>query len=145
MRIGIVGCGRIGQKRAAAIGDDEIVIVCDTSLERARALAASVGAKAVDDWHKVIESDTDAVIVATSHNDLAPIALGAVEANKHVLIEKPGARSLEELIPVRDAARRRGVSVKTGYNHRFHPGLMAAKKIVTGGSLGPLYYIRARY
>ena len=43
---------------------------------------------------------------------------------------------------MRDAARRRGVSVKAGYNHRFHPGLMAAKKIVAAGSLGPLYYIR---
>jgi predicted dehydrogenase len=145
MRIGIVGCGLIGQKRAAAIGDDEIMMVCDTSLERARALAARVGAKAVDDWHKVMESDTDAVIVATSHDGLAPIALAAVEANKHVLVEKPAARNLEELIPVRDAARRRGVSVKAGYNHRFHPGLMAAKKIVAAGSLGPLYYIRARY
>ena len=45
MRIGIVGCGLIGQKRAAAIGDDEIMIVCDTNLERARALAARVGAE----------------------------------------------------------------------------------------------------
>jgi predicted dehydrogenase len=145
MRIGIVGCGLIGQKRAAAISDDEITMVCDTSLERARALAARVGAKAVDDWHKVMESDTDAVIVATSHDGLAPIALAAVEANKHVLIEKPGARNLEELIPIRDAARRHDVLVKAGYNHRFHPGLMAAKKIVAGGELGPLYYIRARY
>jgi predicted dehydrogenase len=145
MRIGIIGCGLIGQKRAAAIGNDEIVMVCDTSFERACALAARVGAKAVDDWHKIMESDTDAVIVATSHDGLAPIALAAVEANKHVLVEKPAARTLQELTPVRDAARRRGVLVKAGYNHRFHPGLMAAKKIVAAGSLGPLYYIRARY
>jgi predicted dehydrogenase len=145
MRWGIVGCGLIGQKRAAAIGDDEIIMVCDTNLERARALAARVGAKAVDDWRKVVDSDIDAVVVATSHDGLALIALAAVEAEKHVLVEKPAARSLQELLPVRDAARRRGVSVKAGYNHRFHPGLMAAKKIVAGGDLGPLYYIRARY
>jgi predicted dehydrogenase len=145
MRIGIVGCGLIGQKRAGAIGDDEIVMVCDTNLERARALAARVGADAVDDWRKVVDSAIDAVIVATSHDCLAPVALAAVEANKRVLVEKPAARSLQELLPVRDAARRSGVSVKAGYNHRFHPGLMAAKKIAEAGSLGPLYYIRARY
>lgn len=145
MRIGIVGCGLIGHKRAAAISDDEIVIVCDTELDRARALAERARAKAVDDWREVVNSDSDAIIVATSHDSLAPIALAAVKADKHVLIEKPAARSLEELLPVRDAARQRGVSVKAGYNHRFHPGLMAAKKIVAAGSLGPLYYIRARY
>jgi predicted dehydrogenase len=145
MRIGIVGCGLIGQKRAAAIGDDEIIIVCDTNLERARALATRTGADAVDDWRKVVGSEIDAIIVATSHDGLAPITMAAVEAHKHVLVEKPAARSLPELLPVRDAARRRGVSVKAGYNHRFHPGLMAAKRIVEAGSLGPLYYIRARY
>jgi predicted dehydrogenase len=145
MRVGIVGCGLIGQKRAAAIADDEITMVCDTNLERARALAGRVGAKAVDDWRMVVDSDCDAIIVATSHDNLAPIALAAVEANKHVLVEKPAARSLEELLPVRDAARRRGILVKAGYNHRFHPGLMAAKKIIAAGDLGPLYYIRGRY
>lgn len=145
MRIGIVGCGLIGQKRAAAIGDDEITMVCDTNLERSRALAARVGAEAADDWHRVMDTDCDAVIVATSHDSLAPISLAAIEAKKHVLVEKPAARSLAELTPVRDAARRHGISVKAGYNHRFHPGLMAAKKIVEAGDLGPLYYIRARY
>jgi predicted dehydrogenase len=145
MRIAIIGCGLIGQKRAAAIGDDEITMVCDTNLERARSLGARVGAEAVDDWRRVVDGDSDAVVVATTHDCLAPIALAAVEAEKHVLVEKPAGRSLDELLPVRDAARRRGVSVKAGYNHRFHPGLMAAKKIVAGGGLGPLYYIRGRY
>lgn len=145
MRVGIVGCGLIGQKRAAAMSADEISMVCDTNLERARSLAARVGAEAVDDWRKVVDSNSDAIVVATSHDSLAPVALAAVEADKHVLVEKPGARSLEELIPVRDAARRRGIAVKAGYNHRFHPGLSAAKKIVDAGSLGPLYYIRGRY
>ena len=145
MRVGIVGCGLIGQKRAAAMSGDEITMVCDTDPERARSLAARVGARAVDDWHRAVEGERDAVVVATSHDSLAPVALAAVEAGKRVLVEKPAARSLEELLPVRDAARRRGIAVKAGYNHRFHPGLMAAKKIVDGGGLGPLYYVRARY
>jgi predicted dehydrogenase len=145
MRIGIVGCGLIGQKRAAAIGADEIVIVCDTQIERARSLAARVGAQAVDDWRKVVDGNSEAVFVATSHDNLARIALAAVESNKHVLVEKPAARTLDELLPLRDAARRRGVCVKAGYNHRFHPGILSAKRIVEQGSLGPLYYIRARY
>jgi predicted dehydrogenase len=145
MRIGIVGCGLIGQKRAAAIGNDTIAVVCDNDFERARLLGARFGAEAVDDWSKVTGSNVDAVIVATRHDVLAPIALAAVESGKHVLVEKPAARSLRELLPVREAARRRGVSVKAGYNHRFHPGLKKAKEMVDAGTLGPLYYIRARY
>jgi predicted dehydrogenase len=145
MRIGIVGCGLIGQKRAAAIGNDTIAVVCDNDFERARLLGARFGAEAVDDWSKVTGSNVDAVIVATRNDVLAPIALAAVESGKHVLVEKPAARSLRELLPVREAARRRGVSVKAGYNHRFHPGLKKAKEMVDAGTLGPLYYIRARY
>jgi predicted dehydrogenase len=145
MRIGIIGCGLIGQKRAAAIHDDTIVVVCDNDFERARALGAPIGAEAVEHWSKVVDSNVDAVIVATRHDGLAPIALAAVESGKHVLVEKPAARNLQELLPVREAAQRRRVSVKVGYNHRFHPGLMNAKKIVDAGTLGPLYYVRARY
>jgi predicted dehydrogenase len=145
MRIGIIGCGLIGQKRAAAINDDTLVMVCDSDFERARALGARFGAEAVDHWSKVTNSNIDAVILATRHDGLAPIALAAVESGKHVLVEKPAARSVHELLAVREAAQRRGVSVKAGYNHRFHPGLMKAKKIVDAGTLGPLYYVRARY
>jgi predicted dehydrogenase len=145
MRIGIIGCGLIGQKRAAAIDDDTIAMVCDSDFERARALGACVGAEAVDDWCKVTSSNVDAVIIATRHDGLAPIAHAAVESGKHVLVEKPAARSLQELLPVREAAKRYGVSVKAGYNHRFHPGLVNAKKIVDAGTLGPLFYVRARY
>jgi predicted dehydrogenase len=146
MRLGIVGCGLIGQKRAAAVGsDDTIAIVCDTNLERARTLATRSGSRVVNDWRDLLTGDIDAVIVATSHDSLAAIALAAAQAGKHVLMEKPAARTVQELLPVRDAARRCGVIVKTGYNHRFHPGLLAAKEIVEAGSLGPLCYIRGRY
>ncbi len=71
MRIGIIGCGLIGQKRAAAIGEDQVAMVCDSSLDRARALAARYGAAAVADWRKVVDSDVDAIVVATSHDGLA--------------------------------------------------------------------------
>lgn len=145
MRVGLIGCGLIGQKRATAIGDDTLAIVCDVNLQRARALAARNGAQPTDDWRRVLDADLEAVIIATSHDNLASLGLAAVEAGKHVLIEKPAARNLQELLPVREAARRLGVSVKAGYNHRFHPGLMAAKTIVEKGRLGRLCYIRARY
>src|SRR5262245_33014024 len=140
MRLGIVGCGLIGQKRAAAATAHQIALVCDTKIERARMLAVSAGAEAVQDWRKVVEADIDAVIVSTTHDNLSEIALAAVDANKHVLVEKPAARALDEASLVREAARRRGVLVKVGYNHRFHPGFVQAWELASSGTLGPLYY-----
>ena len=76
---------------------------------------------------------------------LATIALAAVEAGRHVLIEKPGARRVEELRLVAEAARRRHVVAKVGFNHRFHPAIARAKALADAGDIGPIMFIRGRY
>jgi predicted dehydrogenase len=68
-----------------------------------------------------------------------------VEHGKHVLIEKPAARSAAELAPIVKLARSRGVTVKVGFNHRFHPAIHKAKALVEAGEVGPLMFIRGRY
>ena len=80
MRIGIVGCGLIGAKRAAAAKGHEIVVVCDRDKARADALARQTGATAVTSPAEAIQSKVDAIVVATTHDQLAGIALAAVEA-----------------------------------------------------------------
>ena len=82
MRLGIVGCGLIGQKRAAAATAHQVVVVCDTVFERARALAARTGAEAVNDWRKVVDANVDAVIVATTHDSLSEISCAAVRCQE---------------------------------------------------------------
>ena len=105
MRIGIVGCGLIGRKRALAAAGHRIAIVADRVAEQAQALAAEAGgAQATTAWRDVIAADVDAVVVATPHNLLAEVTLAAVEAGKHVLVEKPAARTPAELEPVIAAA-----------------------------------------
>jgi predicted dehydrogenase len=145
MRLGIVGCGLIGQKRAKAAGAHEIRVVADGDAGRARALAAATGATAATDWRDVISADLDAVVIATPHDLLAPIALAAVQKGKHVLVEKPAARSATEFAPVVRAAERAGTVVAVGYNHRFHPGIAEARRIAAAGEIGPLMFVRARY
>jgi predicted dehydrogenase len=148
VRLGIVGCGLIGRKRAAvarALGH-EVVAVADTANERALSLAVEAGARAVEDWQEIPgTAGVDAVVVATSHDWLSPIAVACLDQRKHVLVEKPGGRDLAGVAAIAEAARRNGRVAKIGFNHRFHPGLIAAKELVTGGALGPLYYIRGRY
>jgi predicted dehydrogenase len=145
MRLAIVGCGLIGAKRAAAAAAHEIVIVCDREKARAEKLAKTTKARAVMDWREAVEADVDAIIVATTHDELAPISVGAIEAGKHVLVEKPAGRTLAEAQSIAAAAGKHKRIVKAGFNHRFHPAFQKAREIVNSGVLGPLMYIRARY
>src|SRR3954452_15009016 len=145
MRLAIVGCGLIGHKRVMATAGHEIIVVCDRDPARADALAEKAGAHAVTDWHDAIKAEVDAVIVATTHDQLAAIAIGAIEAGRHVLVEKPAGRTLAEGQAIVAAAAKHGRLVKTGFNHRFHPAFIKARAIVDSGALGPLMFIRARY
>jgi predicted dehydrogenase len=60
-------------------------------------------------------------------------------------VEKPAARNAAEMLEVVEAARRCTITVKVGFNHRFHPALARAHRMFTEGAVGPLLYIRARY
>jgi predicted dehydrogenase len=147
-RVAIVGCGLIGHKRARALGNgSRLVAVADTDLARARQLASQhSGCAAGADWEATVaRPDVDAVLVATTNQALAPVALAAVRHGKHVLVEKPAARSAAELAPLLPAAHAAGVVVKVGFNHRFHPALQKAREIYDTGALGPLLYVRGRY
>ena len=145
--IGIVGCGMIGQKRAKALGSGGRLVACaDIDIARAEHLAKGSDAKAFLDWHELIElPEVDIVVIATLHNSLAEITLAAINAGKHVLVEKPAARSATELESAIAAAEKQNVKVHVGFNHRYHRALRKAKEIVDSGELGELMFIRARY
>lgn len=147
MRISIIGCGLIGNKRAKALGRHKLVACADTNLNRAQALAGHhPQCVATVDWRAAAtRDDVDAVIVSTTNDVLAPATLAALQAGKHVLVEKPGGRNAGELEPLVDAADAAGLTVKVGFNHRFHAALIKARELVDSGVLGPLMCIRARY
>jgi predicted dehydrogenase len=124
-----------------------IGVACDLDGARAADLAKTIpGCRCATNYREAIEDDAvNAVIVSTLNASLAPIALAAVLAGKHALIEKPGALGAAELRALEDGASRRRALVRIGYNHRFHPGLLKAREIVDSGALGPLMFIRGRY
>ena len=144
--IAIIGCGLIGRKRAAHLADARLVVACDLDQSRADSLAATApGCRATTDVAEALRSTAQAVIVATANHALAPIALEAVKAGKHVLIEKPGAIGAAELDAIAAEAEARGVRVRIGYNHRYHSAFQKARELFESGALGPLMFIRARY
>jgi len=147
MQVGIAGCGLIGRKRADSLPPGSLNAVADISYKRAENLAKDYPGVAVyTDWKEMLKQrDLDIVIVATTNDWLAPVTLAAVEAGKHVLVEKPAARNFRELEPVIRAAEERGVKIRVGYNLRCHPAFVKTQEILRSGILGPVLYIRGRY
>ena len=145
--VGIIGCGLIGQKRAGALGSDGRLVACaDIDIKCAENLAGNSGSRIFDNWRDLLcLPEVDIVIVATLHDSLSEITMEAVKAGKHVLVEKPAARNVDELKPVMDAVKKYGVKVHVGFNHRYHRALRKAKEIIDAGELGELMFIRARY
>ncbi len=146
-RVGIIGCGLIGEKRLRALGPARLVACADILVERAQNLAKrEAGALATADYRMVLaRSDVDVVIVATTNDLLAGITQAALEAGKHVLVEKPAARNVKELDAVIAMAQRSGRLVRVGFNHRYHPALRKARELYEAGALGEMMFVRGRY
>ncbi len=147
MRVGIIGCGLIGQRRAGNLAGARLVQCVDTDAARARALAATAaGCTHGTDWRQMLtHPEIEAVIVATPPDVQAEITRAAIHNHKHVLVEKPAARCPEELQELVALAASADVRVRVGFNHRYHRAFRQARQLVDSGALGPLLYVRARY
>jgi predicted dehydrogenase len=146
LRVAIVGCGLIGDKRAAALRpQDQLVGATDPVAERAEALASRYGGQACPGIDELLRLEPDVVVVATTHDQLAPMAVRALAGGAHVLVEKPaglGTAQIEQLIQVAEQA---GRVAKVGFNHRFHPAISELAAEVHSGRHGELMHLRARY
>ena len=147
IRVAIIGCGLIGQKRLNNLPPGSVTVACDLQLDRAKKLAAqSPGCVATDSVAQAVTSpNVDAVMIATLNASLAPIALQAVKAGKHVLVEKPAGISVAEIKKLEIAAKKTGALVRVGYNHRYHPACLKALEIFRSGALGSMMFVRGRY
>jgi len=145
--VAILGCGLIGQKRSKALAGARLVVCADVDEKRARSLAAGFpGSEATTDWTSAVcRQDVGIVIVATTNDALVNACLAAVQAGKHVLVEKPAARNVAELDLLIQAAQESQVQVRVGFNHRYHPALLKARELVDAGELGEMMFVRGRY
>lgn len=147
LRVGLIGCGAIGAKRAACLAPGELLACTDAVPSRAEALCADhPGASTEANWQALLaREDVDTVFIATPHDGLALIAEAAIRAGKHVLVEKPAARTASELRTLLELARSQGIVAQVGFNHRSHRAFRQARSLVDEGRLGALMFVRARY
>ncbi len=150
-RVGIIGCGLIGHKRAKNLQGAQLVACADLDIKKAKMLAEANSStnftcEAMHFWQDLVQrTDIDIVIIAVTHADLAEITLAAVTAGKHVLVEKPAARRAAELMAIKEIADANKVCVRVGFNHRYHRAFRQAMALVQAGEIGELMFLRARY
>ena len=148
LSVAVVGCGLIGKRRAEQAKSHpatELRITIDANEASARAIAEEFGAEWATDYNKAITSDVDIVVVATPNGFLRDVAVAALDAGKHVLIEKPMGRNLDEALEMAAAADRAGRRLKIGFNHRYHPAIAEAHRRFSAGDVGEFIHARARY
>lgn len=149
MKIGIIGAGRQGKRRATVLNqfdDAKLVVVADVDYNAAKLLADEMGCEATNDWEQVVQrEDVDIVLVCTPPQLHNPVSIAAMKNGKHVLCEKPLARNLEEAGEMLAVARDKQVKLKCGFNLRHHPGVKQAREWLAQGIIGELSFIRCRY
>jgi predicted dehydrogenase len=146
LRVGLIGAGLIGGKRTAQMKGGKLVAVSDLAPARAKALADMHGAAVEERWQNLVRrADVDLVIVSTANDAIPECAIGALQASKHILVEKPAGRTAAEVRQIAAAADAARKVAGVGFNHRFHPAFIQAKRLLDSGQFGPLMYIRARY
>ena len=147
--VAVVGCGLIGRRRAECASEhagSRLARVVDVNLAAAEALASQYQAIASTTWREAVtDPEIDIVSVATPNGYLAEIAIAALEAGKHVLVEKPMGRNVSEATAMAEASSRSGRILKVGFNHRYHPALTRAYELFRAGEIGDIINIRARY
>jgi predicted dehydrogenase len=131
MRLGVVGAGRIAQVAhlpAIAKADNiELVAISDPSPTLAHAVAARYGIVGYTETVELLGSDVDAVLIAAPDRFHHPLGLLALQAGKHVLMEKPLASTSREAAELAEVAHTAGLKLQTGAMKRHDPGLAFAR------------------
>jgi predicted dehydrogenase len=144
--VGVVGLGYWGPNLARnfdRLPGAELSWICDASDEaRERWSASFPAARATPDLGEVLSDPAvDALVVATHVPSHAEVALQALEAGKHVFVEKPLAQSVADAERCAEAAKAGGRVLMVGHLLEYHPGVETLKQIVDSGDLGDLHYI----
>ena len=152
LKVGIVGCGGIANgKHLPSMkknGNFEIVALCDLIVERAEKAREEYGtedARVYTDYAEMLkeEKDIEAVYVLTPNSVHAPVSIAAMEAGKHVMCEKPMAKTYAEAKAMVETSERTGKILTIGYQSRYRGDSAYLKQACENGDLGEIYYAKA--
>jgi len=139
LRVGILGCGRIGQVHARTImrlTQAKIVAVSDAFAQSAEALAAQTGAQIRDTDAIVAADDIDAVIICTPTDTHFDIIQASAKAGKAIFCEKPVDMSAENIRICMETVAGHGTPFMTAFNRRFDPNFANVQSRIAAGEVG---------
>jgi myo-inositol 2-dehydrogenase / D-chiro-inositol 1-dehydrogenase len=149
LRIGLVGCGMIGQihadglKKLAEDGDLVPVVASDPSAEARDAVARNCDFErfTADSFEVLSDETVDAVMITSPTSTHRELVLAAVEAGKPLFCEKPLATSIDVVEELCDAVKGGGRPAQVGFHSRFHPSVMHLRDLINTGDMGrPMGY-----
>lgn len=145
IRVGVVGAGYWGLKHVRVFHDlrnADLAIVCDqlpSNLDQVKHYYPSV--ETTLDYQVLLDSNVDAVVVATPVNTHYDLAREALLAGKHVLVEKPLTADIETSRALVSLAKEQGLTLMVGHTYLYHPAVEFIREFLDSGELGDLYYI----
>ena len=150
-KIAVIGCGGIANGKhmpsLQKLDNVQMVAFCDIVEQRAVEAASRYGVESAGiytDYKELLnDSSIDIVHVCTPNDSHAEISIAALEAGKHVMSEKPMAKTAHDAERMLEAARRTGKKLTVGYNNRFRPDSQHLKTVCASGELGEIYYAKA--
>ena len=147
LRVGVIGCGA-GLFHLEGYAEEprvKVVALAGLDTDRCQSLAQRFDIPRVfRDYQELLaESDIDAVSIAVPNNLHAPVAIAALEAGKHVLIEKPLARFASEAEQMVEAAKKSGKILAVSFQRRARHDVNLLRQEIAAGKLGNIYYAKA--
>jgi predicted dehydrogenase/protoporphyrinogen oxidase len=146
IRIGVVGLGYWGPNIVRNLADSkpfELAAVCDLRPHTLDAVSDRYPELTCTTAFEELLNDSsiDAVAIATPVSTHYPLAMAALEAGKHVFVEKPLATSSEQVLELTSVARDRGLVLMPGHTFLYSPAVTAIKRLIDAGELGQIYFV----
>jgi len=149
LNIGIIGAGFISDYHINGLREVKsarIKVICAPREKVVKEKAEKYQIKEFStDYREVLErKDIDAVIIATPDFTHHEIAIASAQAGKHIMLQKPMARNVQECNEIIEAAKKSGVKLFVSFMHRYFPETQKAKEYIKKGKIGDIFLVRMR-
>lgn len=145
VKVAVIGAGYWGPniiRNFIELPEAELVAVCDIQEERLNHIRSRYPElNTINDHCELLNSDVEAIVIATPVSTHYKLALDCLRAGKHVLIEKPLATRSQEAIAILEAGRQAGKIVMAGHTFLYNPAVIAVRDIIASGEIGKVHYI----
>ncbi|MBR5314951.1 MAG: Gfo/Idh/MocA family oxidoreductase [Clostridia bacterium] len=150
INVGVISCSNMAKGHMRGVirhPKAELVAICDIDVEKMNKVGDEFGIeRRYADYKELLaQPDIDAVIIVTPDREHKDMAIGALEAGKHVLCEKPLALTREECVEIAEAVKKSDKKFMVGQICRYTPAFKAAKEIIDRGEIGELMFVESEY